>query len=137
MVGYYRITKIEMPKAGEWGVVQINDFSNTFFRFDMVDGKPKLDTSFFADQVEDPNDKHRHLSSDSDLYKGIQQALAEHVAACKENKYVVRGRTMKFTSCSPDNFEEEVTYDTYDKAKIAKEQLKITFPFEEFEVKEV
>ncbi|MFF0828717.1 hypothetical protein ACFYU8_18070 [Brevibacillus sp. NPDC003359] len=75
----YKITKIEMPKNDEWGKVQINNFTNTYFRFELVNGKPKLDTSFFADQIEDPNEKHKRLSPDSDLYKWIQQLLEDYV----------------------------------------------------------
>ena len=38
-----KITKIEMPKTkSDWGVVQINNFSNTYYRFEMLEGKPKL-----------------------------------------------------------------------------------------------
>lgn len=75
----YKILKIEMPKGDNWGMIQINNFSNTYFRFDMVDGKPKLDTSFFADQIENPDEKHKKLSPESDLYKGIQQLLNDYV----------------------------------------------------------
>ncbi|WP_103109482.1 hypothetical protein [Brevibacillus reuszeri] len=75
----YTILNIEMPKSDGWGMIQINNFSNTFYRFDMVDGKPKLDTSFFADQIENPDEKHKYLSPESDLYKGIQQLLDDYV----------------------------------------------------------
>ncbi|WP_185923402.1 hypothetical protein [Brevibacillus brevis] len=54
-----------------------------------------------------------------------------------DKKFVVRGKTMKFTSTSPDNHGEEVSYKTYDEAKRVSEELKTVFPFEEFKVEEV
>ncbi|WP_197187509.1 MULTISPECIES: hypothetical protein [Brevibacillus] len=51
--------------------------------------------------------------------------------------FVVRGKTMKFTSTNPDNLDEEVSYKTYDEAKRVREELKALFPFEDFEVTEV
>ncbi|PLC14022.1 hypothetical protein BV582_20840 [Bacillus paralicheniformis] len=74
----YRITEIKMPeKDDEWGIVQINSLSNTYFRFEIVDGKLKLDTSFFADKEEDPEEKHKELKPDTELFKGVQKALDE------------------------------------------------------------
>ncbi|MGM0941351.1 MAG: hypothetical protein ACQEWU_10370 [Bacillota bacterium] len=71
-----KITKIEMPETCfNWGIVKINNFNNTYYRFEMVNGKPKLDTTFFADQLENPEEKHRNISPESALYKEIQQAL--------------------------------------------------------------
>lgn len=75
-----KITKIEMPKTkSDWGVVQINNFSNTYYRFEMLEGKPKLNTTYFTDQLENPEEKHKNISSESDLYKQIQQLLIEYV----------------------------------------------------------
>ncbi|WP_404456912.1 hypothetical protein LG329_19335 (plasmid) [Virgibacillus necropolis] len=79
-----KITKIEMPETSfDWGIVQINNFSNTYYRFGMINGKPKLDTTFFADQLENPKEKHRNISPESDLYKDIQQLLNNYL---KENE---------------------------------------------------
>jgi len=78
-----KITKIEMPKASyDWGIVQINNFSNTYYRFSLVNGKLKLDTTYFADQLENPEEKHRNISSQSQLYIELQQALNHYI---KEN----------------------------------------------------
>lgn len=80
-----KITKIEIPETSfDWGIVQINNFSNTYYRFSMIDGKPKLDTTYFADQVEDRNKKHRNFPKDSKMYKDIQQALNVYIKE-KEN----------------------------------------------------
>ena len=69
-----------MPETSfDWGIVQINHLTNTYYRFEMIDGKPKLDTSFFADQLEDPEEKHRKIPSDSKLYKDIEQALNDYI----------------------------------------------------------
>ncbi|TWL14595.1 hypothetical protein [Bacillus licheniformis] len=77
----YRITKVEMPENfDDWGIVQINNLSDTYFRFGIVDGKPKLDTSFFADKEANPDKKHKNLSPESELYKGVQKALDEFIA---------------------------------------------------------
>ncbi|MBA9086543.1 transcriptional regulator with XRE-family HTH domain [Fontibacillus solani] len=67
------ITKIEMPTNEDWGIVQINNLNNTYFRFDFLDGKPVLDKNFFADAVQNSNEKQRILGSD--LYQAIQTAL--------------------------------------------------------------
>lgn len=76
----YTILNINMPQNNtEWGTIQINNFSNTHFRFEMKDGKPVLDTSYFADQVESPEEKHRNLSPESELYIGIQGLLIDYV----------------------------------------------------------
>jgi hypothetical protein len=50
------------------------------------DGKPVLDDSFFANQIEDKEEKHRKLNMESDLYKGIQRLLDEYFAELNENK---------------------------------------------------
>lgn len=97
----YKILKIEMPKDdifADWGIIQINNFSNTFFRFEMVDGKPKLDTSFFADQIENPEEKHKYLSPESDLYKGIQKLLDDYV----EQLPVKIRESLKCESCNTE-----------------------------------
>ena len=73
----YELLKIEMPEVDNWGIIQIKPFKNTFFRFEIIDGKPVLDTSLFANQVEDPSKKHRFLSKDNDIYKGVQILLNE------------------------------------------------------------
>lgn len=74
------ITKIEMPETSyDWGILQINNFSNTYYRFEMVDGKPKLDTTYFADQFNDPCQKHRNFSADSKMYKDIENALIHYL----------------------------------------------------------
>jgi hypothetical protein len=78
------ITKLEMPENKfDWGILQINNFSNTYYRFSMIDGKPKLDTTYFADQIQDRNEKHRNFPEDSKMYKDIQQALDVYI---KENE---------------------------------------------------
>ncbi|WP_404456982.1 hypothetical protein LG329_19480 (plasmid) [Virgibacillus necropolis] len=78
------ILNIEIPKTkNDWGIVQINNFSNTYYRFEMINGKPKLDTTFFADQLENPEEKHRNISPESELYKDIQQLLNNYL---KENE---------------------------------------------------
>lgn len=79
-----KILNIEIPKTkNDWGIVQINNFSNTYYRFEMINGKPKLDTTFFADQLENPEEKHRNISPESELYKDIQQLLNDYL---KENE---------------------------------------------------
>lgn len=76
----YKILNISMPKnRNEWGTIQINKFSNTYFRFDLKNGKPILDTSFFAEQVDNPEEKHKNISSESELYIGIQKLLDDYV----------------------------------------------------------
>ncbi|KZE78145.1 hypothetical protein AV654_19410 [Paenibacillus elgii] len=82
----YRITKLEMPQAGSWGVLQINGFEKTHFRFDIREGKPSLDTSFFADGVENPQEKHKKMDVDSDFYRGIQQALEQYLKGLERSK---------------------------------------------------
>ena len=68
-----------MPKTrNDWGIVQINNFSNTYYRFEMVKGEPVLDTTYFADQLENLEEKHRDISPHSKLYKEIQQALNDY-----------------------------------------------------------
>lgn len=71
------LLKIEKPTGSDWGIIQINNFVNTHFRFDVKDGKPVLDTNFFAEQVENPNDKHQKMSKDSELYQAVQKLLDE------------------------------------------------------------
>lgn len=73
------ITKIEMPTASNWGIVQINNLENTFFRFDVRNGKPLLDASLFASNVQNPNERQEKLGSD--LHKSIQKALDDHFKA--------------------------------------------------------
>lgn len=72
------LLKIELPTSKDWGIVQINNFSNTYFRFDIQNGKPVLDTNFFADGIENPEEKHRYLKKDSELYMAIQQLLNDY-----------------------------------------------------------
>lgn len=75
----YKISKIEMPESVmAWGIVQISPFINTNFRFSMVEGKPILDTSYLADQGEDPNKKNEKLSPESEVYKYVQKLLDEY-----------------------------------------------------------
>jgi hypothetical protein len=75
----YKISKIELPASpSDWGIVQINGLSDTYFRFDLQDGKPVLDDSFFANRMKDENEKHRTLDRESELYKGIQKLLNEY-----------------------------------------------------------
>ncbi|MCP1312074.1 hypothetical protein [Paenibacillus tyrfis] len=85
-MSYYRITKLEMPQAGSWGILQINEFEKTHFRFDIREGKPLLDTSFFADGVENPQEKHKKMDADSDFYRGIQQALEQYLKGLERGK---------------------------------------------------
>ncbi len=74
-----KITKIEMPETRfDWGIVQINNFSNTFYRFEIINGKPKLDTTYFADQIKEPQKKHRNFNADSQMYKDIELALINY-----------------------------------------------------------
>lgn len=83
-----KITKIEMPASIEdWGIVQINNLSNTYYRFEMINGKPKLDTTYFAEQLENPEEKHRDISPHSKLYKEIEQALNDYI---RENEHYDR-----------------------------------------------
>ncbi|MGG1442152.1 hypothetical protein ABE354_08835 [Brevibacillus laterosporus] len=72
------MSKIELPTASGWGMVQINNLKNTYYRFDLQHGKPVLDTSFFADTIEESELKHKYLSKDSELYQAIQQQIEEH-----------------------------------------------------------
>lgn len=83
---YYRITKLEMPEAGSWGMLQINGFEETHFRFDMRNGKPILDIIFFAEGMDDPQEKHRWMNVDSDFYRGIQQALEQYLNGLERGK---------------------------------------------------
>lgn len=74
------ISHIEFPETNfDWGIVQINNFINTYYRFSLVNGKAKLDTNYFADQIENPDEKHRNISPQSKLYKDIQQALNDYI----------------------------------------------------------
>lgn len=72
------LLKIEPPVGTDWGLVQINNFTNTYFRFVLEKGKPVLDTTLFADAIENPEEKHKYLSKDSELYQAIQQLIEEH-----------------------------------------------------------
>ena len=72
------LLNIKMPTRVDYGTIQINNFSNTYFRFEIKDGKPVLDTSFFADQIENPDEKYKVLKKDSDLYIAVQQLLNEY-----------------------------------------------------------
>lgn len=74
----YTITKIVMPTYTDWGILQINDLSNTYFRFDVVNGKPKLDTSLFANQLENPKEKHQYFNAQNELYQDIQRLVNEY-----------------------------------------------------------
>ncbi|WP_077324078.1 hypothetical protein [Virgibacillus siamensis] len=75
-----KILSLEMPETRyDWGIIQINNFSNTYYRFEMIAGKPKLDTTYFADQLVKPEEKHRNISPESNLYKEIQQALNDYI----------------------------------------------------------
>jgi hypothetical protein len=77
----YKILNISLPdNQNEWGIIQINNFSNTYFRFELKNGKPVLDTSLFSDQVENPEEKHKRLSPESELYKGIQELLNDYMS---------------------------------------------------------
>lgn len=71
------LLKIEKPTGSDWGIIQINNFVNTYFRFDVKNGRPVLDTSLFAEQVENPNNKHKKLDKDSELYQAVQKLLDE------------------------------------------------------------
>ncbi|MGG1021138.1 hypothetical protein ABE151_17425 [Bacillus paralicheniformis] len=68
---------VQMPKNREWGIFYIDNLTDTYFRFEIVNGKPRLDTSFFADKEENPDKKHKKLSAD--LYEKVQKSLVEHI----------------------------------------------------------
>lgn len=72
------LSKIELPTLYNWGMLQINNFSNTFYRFSVQDGKPVLDPSFFAEQQKYFEQKHQRMDKNSDLYKAIQQLLEDY-----------------------------------------------------------
>lgn len=73
------LLNIELPQRDEWGILQINNFNNTYFRFEFnKDGKPNLDTCYFADQLQDPKEKHQPLRKDSELYIAVQQLLEDY-----------------------------------------------------------
>lgn len=75
-----KLTKVEMPETSlDWGIVQINNLIHTYYRFDMKNGKPVLDTTYFADQIEDTKKKHRNLPKGSKMYKAIQNALSNYI----------------------------------------------------------
>lgn len=67
-----------MPTHSNFGLIQINNFSNTYFRFDMKDGKPVLDTSSFADKIDNLNEKQKNLNKDSELYIAVQQLIIDY-----------------------------------------------------------
>ncbi|WYP24769.1 hypothetical protein NSQ54_10510 [Alkalihalobacillus sp. FSL W8-0930] len=72
-----KITNIEKSeKIDEWGILQINNLKDTFFRFDLIDGKLQLDTSFFVNKEGEISEKD--LSEESQLYKDVLQALNEY-----------------------------------------------------------
>lgn len=73
------ILKIEMPKGFDWGLLQINNFNHTHFRFELKDGKPVLDATFFVDNKE-PYLKNHVMEKDGDFYLSIQKLLEEYVA---------------------------------------------------------
>lgn len=75
------LLKIEMHEGTDWGTLQINNFTKTYFRFEILNGKPVLDTTFFADAIKDPEKKHRDLNKDSDMYKSVQQLLEDNFRA--------------------------------------------------------
>ena len=73
----YKITKLLMPDDVYWGRLQINNLTNTHFRFYLMDdGNPMLDTSFFVNTSD--TDKHRPLDPTSEFYQGIQRALIDY-----------------------------------------------------------
>ncbi|MBM0064954.1 hypothetical protein [Alkalicoccobacillus gibsonii] len=72
-----KITNIEKTeKIDEWGILQINNLKDTFFRFDLIDGKPQLDTSLFVNKEGEILEKG--LSEQSQLYKDVLCALNEY-----------------------------------------------------------
>lgn len=74
-----KITKIEMPKDGNWGILQINNFTETFFRFEIVKGKAVLDNSMFANKMTDPEKRHQRIDKSGDFYQGIQRLLDDYI----------------------------------------------------------
>lgn len=67
-----------------WGMIQIQGLTNTYFRFDLKDGVPILDESFFVDKIND-TDKHKILNKNSTLYKDIQKKLDEYFLNIKKS----------------------------------------------------
>lgn len=53
------------------------------------------------------------------------------------SQFVVRGKEMRFTSTDPSSYGDEETFDTYEMAKDFADKMKKSFPYEEFEVKEI
>lgn len=90
-----QITKIEMPKGQNFGILQINNLVRTHFRFDIKNGKPVLDTSFFVDNKE-PDERHQVLQRDSKLYIDVKEALEKylipHNELFKEKQAIVNER---------------------------------------------
>lgn len=108
------LLKIELPKDFDWGIVQINNFSNTSFRFEIQDGKPVLDTSFFADQLEGPEKKHQRFEKDSELYIGIQSLLDDYYTRLhsirkfkKLEEMIDEDVTVKFSRLITDYIDED------------------------------
>ncbi|NUJ19349.1 hypothetical protein FKN04_22720 [Bacillus glycinifermentans] len=123
----YRITKIEISEnIYDWGIVQINNLSDTYFRFHFVNGNPKLDTSFFADKEENPDEKHKNLFPESDLYKGIQNAL-------NDLEYRIVGESpdgtkLNFEDCDQDQELKDAAFKTVGDAKKALKDFKMVLP---------
>lgn len=72
------IVIVNYPDDKNWGTFQIQDLSNTFFRFDYKNGIPIIDDSLFVNKPGDT--QHLSLSPESGLYKGVQKALNEHLS---------------------------------------------------------
>lgn len=81
------ISKFEMPKASDWGTFQIDNLINTYFRFEMKNGEPVLEASFFVDKAElPPEEKHRRMDKKSKFYTDVQQLLNEYITNNKEEE---------------------------------------------------
>lgn len=68
------LSKINLPQGLNWGIVEIVELEKTYFRFDIKNDQPVLDTSFFTEKVE-VGQKHFDLEKGSELYQSLQDIL--------------------------------------------------------------
>lgn len=70
-----KIINLEMPKFSEYGSFQLGSLSKVHFRFDLVNGKPKLMPDMFVE-----GDGFKECLEGTQMYKDVQEALDKEVS---------------------------------------------------------
>ncbi|WP_088834373.1 hypothetical protein [Paenibacillus tyrfis] len=76
------LSEINIPTVSDWGILKIKGLDYNFFRFDIKDGKPVLDTSLciFADKLNRSVEKVMPLNETDELYIAVQRLLDDYYA---------------------------------------------------------